>query len=188
MADLGTVGQDGQRQASSYLGRSQVVSEYARAVVDVSRVLDPLYIAYYAGADVTAPRIMQGRDNAIGNPPPSQKVSRPGFYATRIPVTAGYRVISIDYLLIDPDADNDPALIHNAVAIPPFPRLTVKANPEVGLLADVSADATSGDGKTWRTLSVAFTATANGVVEVVREKRYFGMDDSVFWDNFRLAA
>ena len=188
MADLGVVGQDGQRQAGSYLGRSQVTSEYAKVVICTTITVDPLYIGYYAGFDVTAPRIMQGRDNVFGNPTPAQKVSRPGFYTTLVPVTAGYHVIAIDYLLIDPDANNDPNPLHNAIAIPPFPRLTIKANPEVGLLQDLTADATAGDGVTWRTLSIAFTATANGVIKVIREKRYMGMDDSVFWDNLRMLA
>src|SRR5512147_3003173 len=146
MADLGVVGQDGKLQSGSYLGRSQVQSEYAKAVVCTTVAVDPLYIGYYAGFDVTAPRIMQGRDNVFDNPTPAQKVSRPGFYTTLVPVTAGYHVIAIDYLLIDPDANNDPNPLHNAIAIPPFPRLTIKANPEVGLLQDLTADATAGDG------------------------------------------
>jgi hypothetical protein len=65
--------------------------------------------------------------------------------------------------------------------VAPYPRLIVKANPLVGLGADIVVDAVAAT--TWQTLSAGFTATALGAVELWREKRSWGMADSVWWDN-----
>lgn len=78
----------------------------------------------------------------------------------------------------------------------PYPKLVVKANPSLGLLADASDTGvvpssidpgTAGyrrDGYAWQTLQVTFTVNADGVVEFWRQKQTTG-HDLVWWDNFR---
>lgn len=134
---------------------------------------------------VNARHDIPGRSDVIGNPPPAQVQRFWGQYMTLVPVTAGYHVIAIDCFIRDP-GDNQ-ADSHNAEKTPPFPRLTVKANPDIGLFTDLIVDAHS-DSTAWQTLSIAFVATLPGVIKVIREKRFFGMDDVVYWDNLRMLA
>jgi len=163
MADLGTIGQNGGNTA--FL-QGQIVVNYFRTVVLGSRE---------AMMGTPSEAIMRcGRDDTVGNPtPPSQKVGHAfvlkGLY---VPVTAGSRQILIDVLQ---DVDPGTGL---------RPRMTVKANPDVGLNTDLVVDAAVGVA--WQTLTAAFTATGSGAVEVWREKRYQGMADSIWWDNLRI--
>jgi hypothetical protein len=162
VADHGAVGQlviDG--TAAGLLGLSQVGPGFCRGLVDVQAPANVMYLN-------------SGRDDAIGNPlPPGQKQGRPGILTgLLIPITAGARQIFIDVLQ---EVD---------VGVGLRPRMTLKANADVGLHSDLVVDAAAGVA--WQTLTAAFTATGTGAVEVWREKRYQGMDDAIWWDNLRL--
>jgi hypothetical protein len=74
-----------------------------------------------------------------------------GEFPFRLAVKAGARTVSVDVL--------------QPVASAMRPKLVVKANPAIGLTSDQTATAGAGTG--WQTLSVAFTATANGGVRVL---------------------
>lgn len=88
-------------------------------------------------------------DGSVGNPGPSLKV-RWSRYPFRLAVRAGARRVTVD--------------VRQPVATAVRPKLVVKANPAIGLNADVTA--TAGTGTDWQTLEAAFTATANGGVKV----------------------
>lgn len=94
-----------------------------------------------------------GRDDAVGNPLPSYLVPRhgmachPGF---RLTVNEGEREISVDVLQPEASAER--------------PFLRVKANPDIGLTADITTTALAGTG--WQTLIAPLTATADGAVRV----------------------
>lgn len=168
---------DGQLERGSYLGLSQAGSQYLRGVVCVGMAEHFMFLAQYTSLLQTA-RVRSGRDDVVGNPtPPSQKQGAPGILRhLLIPLSTGAHTISIDVLFTAPGAAQRPE---------PFPRMTVRANPDVGLLADVVAQAV--DAETWQTLMASFSTTKPGVVEVWREKRCLGMDDTVWWDNLTVS-
>lgn len=94
-----------------------------------------------------------GRDDTVGNPVPSYKQARygivcdPGF---RLTVRTGARQVSVQVRQPEASAER--------------PFLRVKANPDIGLSADVTATATSATG--WQTITASFTATSDGGVWV----------------------
>ena len=88
----------------------------------------------------------------------------------RIPVDSGARTIKID-------VKND----SKYATAWKYPRLTVFANPAVGLATNKTASATSGTG--WQTLTVTFTATAAGGVEAQLESFADQGDGTVRVDN-----
>jgi hypothetical protein len=92
-------------------------------------------------------------DSGVGNPGPSFKIRRRTvpWQSFRLPVQIGNRTISVD--------------VRQPVSTADRPKLIVKRNPAVGLNADLVATATSATN--WQTLSVSFTATAVGGVEVL---------------------
>jgi hypothetical protein len=96
--------------------------------------------------------VNSGKDSQIGNPAPSLKLSL-GRYQFRIAVKSGARTVKVD--VRQPDA---------AAA---RPVLRVKANPDIGLAADVSATASAATD--WQTVTLNFTATADGGVRVELE-------------------
>lgn len=129
------------------------------------------------------------RDDATGNPTPAQRQINKGLLAGWLAkCVVGLNTWAIDVRF---EAGNGP-----------YPRLIAKADPTLGLYADAIATAvaptsidtrTGIDGSTqgfrrggyaWQTLSVSFTLSAAGVVELWREKRSDGMD-MVWWDNAR---
>lgn len=161
----------------------ETIPGYVRCVViqSIGPPRDPLLLNDFHPALSSDPHQHTARDDEVGNPsPPSQRQTRPGIFTSLMPVTAGARTISVDVKLVSPDPNNNSP----ATALLPFPRITVRANPEVGLHADVvfSAVATYE----WQTLTASFVATAPGVVELWREKRCLRMDDVMYWDNLRV--
>ena len=108
------------------------------------------------------------RDDAVGNPVPSQLHSGLGLLrGFFVQVAAGARSISFDCKM---EFDSGASM---------RPQLVIKANHEAGLTDDVTA--TAGAGTAWQTLTANFTAGRSGAVEVVRVNRQSGY--SVWWDN-----
>lgn len=165
-------------QLDSYLGRSVIGGQILRGIVCAEMLENFMFLAQYTSLLQSVRSRQSGRDDTVGNTtPPSQRQGAVGILRhLLIPVTPGVRAITVDVLFSAPGSVNRPS---------PFPRMTVKANPEVGLHADVVAQAV--DSETWQALSATFTATAVGVVEVWREKRCIGMDDTVWWDNLTVS-
>lgn len=162
MADLGAIGRRGAESAGMVIG--QTGPGYVRG----TRVPADFYFGAMATGGVT-PVFVQGKDASQGNPAPSQRQGRPGVLKTLVLVAGpGARSIKADCKLQATDT--------------PLPQLIVKANPEVGLMADVVVTAASS--LAWQTLTANFTATAAGVVQVWRSKRHLGEDNAVWWDNF----
>lgn len=117
------------------------------------------------------------RDDVIGNPVgPSQRQDGSGIIgpdrnAILWPIhEVGTRTFNID-VKYTPD-------------VSPRPRIIAKANPEVGLLADLVDEAVSSAG--WQTLTVSFSALAVGIVEVWREVPSGYADARTWWDNVRV--
>lgn len=141
---------------------------------------DPLLRSYYDPVMQNTHDERSGRSDTVGNPtPPSQKQGAPGFYRSYVPVQAGDWTVSIDVLIAHSEDQID-ELDHPDLF--PLPRLTVVANADVGLIADVVADA-ADVVNAWQTLTCSFTVTKAGALELRREKRSLGMSDVVFWDN-----
>jgi hypothetical protein len=126
------------------------------------------------------------RDDAVGNPTgPSQRQIGKGGLGLVVAALAGSNTWTIDVKF---EAGNGP-----------YPRFRVKADPTLGLYADVivtaaapaSIDTRSGisgstegfrkGGYAWQTLTLVFTLAVAGAVELVREKQTPGMD-LVWWD------
>ena len=88
-------------------------------------------------------------DATVGNPGPSLYVmgmrsqGKPFF---RLAVKSGVRTVKVDVLQPDPTAER--------------PVVRIRANPSIGILADVTA--TAGTQTTWQTLSVTINPTTNG--------------------------
>jgi hypothetical protein len=91
--------------------------------------------------------VNSGLDSQIGNPAPGFKLSF-GRYRIRLPVKPGIRTVSVD--------------VFQPIATAERPVLRVKFNTDIGLSADVSA--TAGAAINWQTITLVFTATANGAV------------------------
>lgn len=117
------------------------------------------------------------RDDVEGNPGPSQRVTGSGML--------GYQDGQVMYWYIAGEGlrsfQIDVKFTPNTA---PRPRIIAKANPDVGLMADLMVEAVSGTG--WQTLLAQFTATkAPGIVEVYREMPSGYMDAVTYWDNLR---
>jgi len=110
------------------------------------------------------------RDDSTGNPtPPSQVQYEYGMLeGILVGVSAGARTLTLDCRL---EADPGAAL---------RPQVLVKANADIGLLADVAVAAAAGTA--WQTITVPFTAWRAGAVAVHRFKRQQG-EFRVWWDN-----
>ena len=111
-----------------------------------------------------------GRDNSEGNPsPPSLRLDVRGTYRFRWTVAAGSRSISID--------------CKQAVNVSPRPRVTVLANPDIGVNSDVQGSAASGTG--WVTIGpIAVTPSSAGALWVVLESLYDGQSGvPTYWDH-----
>jgi len=111
------------------------------------------------------------RNDASGNPAaPSQSQPRPGTLKDIIwKVRTGARKLSIDC---------------NYGGGNPAPRLIIKANPALGVPADVikAAPALSG----WVTVSIEVAVYATGVLWVWRERTDRRLAVSHLWDNIRV--
>ena len=94
-----------------------------------------------------------GLDTAVGDTAPSLRIH--GWHKYRlpflVPVSAGARTITIRCL--QPDAAAARC------------QMIVKANQAVGILADLSAEASVSTG--WQSLTVNFTATAKGALTIL---------------------
>lgn len=101
------------------------------------------------------------RDNAQGSPdPPSLRMDRKGRFRFRWTVIGGgARTVSIN--------------VKQPINLSPRPTLTVKANPDIGVNADVAATAASST--TWVTIGpVVINPTIDGVVFVEIAANYDG--------------
>lgn len=109
------------------------------------------------------------RDGSAGAAaPPSLRMTRAGVFRFLWPVKAGARRVSVK--------------VRQPYPATPRPRLVVKTNAEVGLLADATADAASGSD--WLTVGpITFTATAAGTVWVELWCRAPGTQVECSWDD-----
>lgn len=96
------------------------------------------------------PYALGGLDAIVGNPAPSFR-NQGGAWSVRLAVKSGARTVSVDV--------RQPQV--SAIR----PRLRVRANPAIGLATDL--EAVAGASTDWQTISVSFTATANGGVLVL---------------------
>lgn len=98
-------------------------------------------------------RAGNGLSTAYGNPAPGYALgcgSQPmGF---RLPVSPGTRIVKVDFL--------QPGLTTVA-----RPRMTVRANPEIGIPADVYVDGAAGSA--WATVSITLSITKAGGIWVL---------------------
>jgi hypothetical protein len=98
------------------------------------------------------PYALGGLDATAGNPAPSFQ-NRGGAWSVRLAVKSGARTVKVDVRQPDVAAAR--------------PVLRVKANPDIGLAADMSATASAATD--WQTVTLNFTATADGGVRVELE-------------------
>jgi len=117
--------------------------------------------------DMPQQTIIQGidKESIEGNPsPPCLRLRFPSKHAFRWGVTTGAHTLKIDTKQVS-----------NVTA--KRPRVTVKANPSIGVPNDVYLDAGAGTG--WMTVGpISVTATDNGVLIVELENR-----DDENWDS-----
>jgi len=106
-------------------------------------------------------QIGANRDNVEGSPgSPSLRLDIPGFWRFRWAVSVGTHTIQVD--------------TKQVINASPRPTLVIIANPDVGLMANVTATAPSGTG--WVTIGPAsFNATAVGAVWVELHNNYVAL-------------
>jgi hypothetical protein len=158
MADLGAIATEA---ATGRLISRTAVTPVAvpRAIIDSSRR--------------DQPHVRGGRDDTEGNlQPPSFRLEGPGrVFLTRWPVSPGNRTVSIDVKYTPNEA--------------PRPRLIVRANPEVGVVADVTGEAPSGTG--WVTIGPLTVAVSQaGALEIFLEVQHPAVDGAAWWDNLQV--
>jgi hypothetical protein len=83
------------------------------------------------------------------------KLARQGTFSFRWPVRVGTHVAQID--------------VKNPLNLSPYPRMTIKANPDIGIPNDVIVNAVAGAG--WQTITTSVAVKTLGVLEVVLENR-----------------
>ncbi len=102
---------------------------------------------------------------------PCLKMTRGSRLRLRVPVAQGARAISVKV------KQDTPAT--------PLPKLIVKANPEIGLAADLEATAPAGSG--WKTCGpVSFTSIQNGGVWIELAASFIGVG-ACYWDDITVA-
>lgn len=109
------------------------------------------------------------RNDAEGNPaPPSLELRHPNFWRFRWALRIGTQTLRIQ--------------VKQVSNTNPRPSMVIKANPAVGLLADVSGSAPSGVD--WVTIGpLVVTATAAGAVWVELHNNKVDAYDSAFFKN-----
>jgi hypothetical protein len=114
---------------------------------------------------------MGGRDETQGDSAPSHRMDAKGSRTIPWPVSAQEITITCQ--------------VKQAANQSPRPRLVLKANSALGIDVDVESVAASGTG--WVTLSITFTPTAEGVVEIIQENRldYQPGVAPCYWDNLQ---
>lgn len=101
-----------------------------------------------------------GRSDSLGNPSaPSLRMDRRGRFPIRWPVRSGTRTFAIQCKMT-----RDPGIAASR------PRIIIRANPDIGVNADVTTVASTGTG--WQALVAQASPTSNGVLEVILEHRY----------------
>lgn len=105
-----------------------------------------------SGVFVTMPAFGASRDDTVGSTAaPSLKMTRLGVFTFELFVKAGDRTVK--------------AKVRQTMPASPQPQLRVRANPGLGIAADVVATAPAGTD--WVTVGPAeFTASADGIVTV----------------------
>jgi hypothetical protein len=114
--------------------------------------------------------VLGGKDTTEGNSQPSLRMDSSGTFRF-LWVVAEERTLSVD--------------VKQAANASPRPRLTIKANLEMGVLADVQDSAPSGTG--WVTIGpLTVEPTSAGALEVLLENLYdTGQPGTApcYWDN-----
>lgn len=108
-----------------------------------------------------------------GNPtPPSLKLRYPGFHRFRWTIQPGVRQLVVT--------------VKQVANVAPFPSVVIKANPSVGVGADIVS--TSAGGISWVTIGpVSFTATALGYVWVELHNNCRAAESACYFDHLVLA-
>lgn len=125
--------------------------------------------SFFRGINCEAVSFTAGaRNNVEGDPSqPCLELFGPGMWRFRWSFASGSRSISISVMQVSDST--------------PRPTLTVKANPDCGVNADVTGTAGSGVG--WVTIGpVNITPTSSGAVWVELRSNYQAPESS-FWDN-----
>lgn len=109
-----------------------------------------------------------GRDNTEGSPgQPSLKILGRGYFPVPWVIRPGVRSVSCK--------------VKQPVNVLPRPSIVIRANPLVGLNADVEVAAQPGTD--WVIVQAGFTATAEGGVYVELRGNYDGQMVESWWDN-----
>lgn len=113
--------------------------------------------------------VLIGEREAIeGSPTPCLRVDKSVVYKVYWPVVSGARTLSID--------------VKQAINVSPRPRVTIKANLDIGVAADVTGSA--GSSAVFTTIGpLSVTPSSSGVLEVWLENLYDGGDYPAYWDN-----
>lgn len=112
--------------------------------------------------------LIGGREAVEGNPTLCLRIDTVAVYKLYWPVASGSRTFRVD--------------VKQALNFSPRPRVTIKANSDIGVVADVTGSA--GSSATWVTIGpLAAAPSSNGVLEVWLENLYEGGDDPIYWDN-----
>lgn len=130
-------------------------------------VLPPGLPRFLAVIDWTA--VLGARDNTEGSPdPPSLRMNTKGRFRFRWTVIGGgARTVSVN--------------VKQPINLSPRPTLTVKANPAIGVAADVSGTAPSGTS--WVTIGpVVINPTIDGSLFVELSANYDGQYVPCWWD------
>lgn len=155
MADLGTIGYA--RGFGAYGGRNPLASrpQYVRGVRGGSAWSD--FMPWFAG-----------KSTSEGNPQPSLYMQTDGVFRFKWAVAAGENTIQIS--------------VKQPSNGTPRPRMVVKANPDIGLDADLTGDAASGTG--WTTIGpLTVDSDIGGAVWVELHARQIGQFVPCYWDN-----
>lgn len=111
-----------------------------------------------------------GRNNTEGTPsPPSLRFDVRGICNFRWVVKPGTRSFSVD--------------VKQAVNVSPRPRVTIVANPTIGV--NSSTRVSAGSGTSWVTIGpIVITPTSKGAVWVIIESPYDGQTNvPTYWDH-----
>lgn len=153
MADVGAIGGNGLQTEGTLLGTQMGI-----------------FCGVHVGGEMSPLLLDATRNDTSGNPTASsQSHPRPGIFKDIWwKVRAGQRKFSIDC---------------NYGGGTPRPRIILKANPALGIPADLISTAPAGAG--WVTILLTVTVYATGVLSVWRERTDTNLAVTYLWDHIQ---